>query len=296
VLKVDREPAALDFFIEETLAAGKGFTPASGKTAADGKLRICDLIPGSYKLTAIRFGSDTTRPLSGSRPIEVTDRDVTNVELSASRGTSLNGTIAWVGERPELKTNPNVTVFLYPYDRTALQGETLSARLAAPGRFELPYLLSGSYAITATVNAPNVFVKDILFGGNSVRSDPVRVASGSGNPELQVLMGSDGGVIKVRIVDKDGKPAPSVPVAIAPAYASSPSALALDLEFGSTDEQGVFSSGALPPAKYQVLTASAPIDMSEDCINRLWRDRASKGKEVELKPRGEQEITAELQP
>ena len=72
----------------------------SGKTEADGKIRVCNLYPGEYELSA--HSQDNSMPQSyGTATVTVVDRDVRNVSVTARPTVTVAGEVPWYGEAPD---------------------------------------------------------------------------------------------------------------------------------------------------------------------------------------------------
>jgi hypothetical protein len=253
-----------------------------GKTGADGKIRLCDLHHGEYRLTATASPADGTT-LFGTMLITVVDRDVRDVRVAASPGLELPGQVAWGGEPPKNPVDARVAILVDPLNRNRVSGETLSARATIPGEFSFPSLPVDAYTVRFLNLPRELYVKDVTYSGRSVMLEPLRVGSAIGPAELRVAIGQDGGFVSARVGDEDGKPVPEAYIRLMPAGVRSEPELASVLVSGQTDQNGSYNSNALAPGKYFVLASEAMVDATPESIGKLWRARL-KAREIVIEP------------
>ncbi len=258
--------------------------PPRGRTGSDGKIRVCDLHPGTYRLTALQDTPDSVA-LFGSMPVVITDRDRLDVRLRAGQAQALSGRVVWDGTPPTLPDRRNITVRLEPLNRGVFPGERLEARSGIPDSFVLSRVLLDDYAVMLPDVPGNLYVKEISYAGRNVLREPLRLSSGTSNSELRVVLARDGGYIHAQVTDRSGKPIPEPFLFIFPASATSEPALAASLVSGETDRLGRYYSRALPPGRYRVLASTTALDGTADCIGQLLR-AGPLAKEVEVLPGG----------
>jgi hypothetical protein len=258
--------------------------PPRGKTGSDGKMRVCDLHPGTYRLTALQDTPDSVA-LFGSMPVTITDRDRGDLHLRAGQAQPLSGRVVWDGTPPTLPERQNITVRLEPLNRGVFPGERLEARPGIPDSFVLSRVLLDDYAVMVSGVPGTLYVKEISYAGRSVLREPLRLSSGSGGAEMRVALARDGGYIHAQVTDRSGKPVPEPFLFIFPASVASEAALAATLVSGATDRLGRYYSRALAPGRYCVLATTTALDGSADSTGKLLRAR-SWAKEVEVLPGG----------
>ena len=290
VLLASGGPAALAFWIEDRQPAsgrsGDGGTymaMPSGKTAPDGKFRICDLHPGDYRLTAYTDQSsrDVLPPFFGATILTVTDQDVPDLRIQASPKTPLAVEVAWDGAAPAEPVNAKVRLFLQPAYRAFINGEARgpAPSAAIPGEISIPEMVVDDYELEVLGVPSSLYVKDIAYGGNSILHKLFR----PGPQKLRVTIGQDGGYIAAQVKDKDGAPVGDTNITILPeSSAPDPEYAALILS-GRTNQLGRYRSGPLAPGKYYVLASAVANDNTPEMVANLRRAR-TKAKEVEVKP------------
>jgi hypothetical protein len=275
------------------VASGGGLATSApgGALASDGKLRICGLRRGNYRLMAYfsRPNSQDGPSQYGTAAVTIVDEDVKDVMVMPLPGLEVPGAVVWEGQPADPPIASKVTVSLQPMNRPNLGDRGGIVRADVPGEFLIPSVFTDDYRLSATVNAPSVYIKDIRYGASSVLDIPIRVGSAT---DLRVVLAHDGGSIAVQVMDKDGNPVPNIHVAILPAGLQSETALPGNLVSGETDQDGNYSHGVLAPGKYLVLATSMKIDRTFDRIQRLWRARGQ-AKTVDLGPNGSARVTIE---
>jgi len=296
-------PADLSFWIhEEEMSFGLGPSggvtgvPPGGKCGPDGKIRVCGLHPGSYRLTA--FTGNLNSPVDfGATLITIADRDLRDVTITPQPRVPLTGRVVWASAPPEKPVNSQLSVLLTPLDRTA-GGLGERATSPVPGEFSVKThsgqdLLMDEYFVRVMGLTDPLYVKDITYGATSVIRSPLKLGGAMTGAELRVIVGHDGGSLAARVADKDGKGVPDVNVILMPKDAASEADLAAMRITGQTDQNGGYSSPTLAPGHYYVLaTPSDVTDWSPESIGKLWGARL-KAHEAEVGPNATVQVTLE---
>jgi hypothetical protein len=304
VLTAQGAPASMQFSVEPVQPSsgvtgkegGGGAAPTSGTTGTDGKIRVCDLSPGEYRLTAYpAFQPGAFPDAFGTAVVTVINEDMHNIRLPTLPRMSVPGEVAWDGTPPTTPVRFKTWVYLSSLNRGRLGAESTDLQASIPGEFSFPGLLMGDYAVGFSPDvwgAPaGFYVKDATYAGFTIRNSPLRLGTALGDASLRIVLARDGGTISAHVTDRDGNPVNAY-VMMLPATATSEAALADMLLSGQTDQAGTYTSDMLAPGKYYVLATETPIDQSPECIAKLWRVRI-KSKEVDLSPGGA--VRVELQ-
>jgi hypothetical protein len=297
------QPAELRFWIRpKEMSFGIGMTggitglPQGGTTGPGGKVRICDLAPGEYELTASSL--DLNFPeFYGSMPVLIADRDARGVTVSAVPRVVLSGEAVWVGQPPEKELDARFVFGIRPMHRSFGGGGAATG--SVPGKFlvrsssERADVLFDDYWVQPRPLSGSLYIKNITYANTSVVLSPLRLGSAMAGTELRVLVGHDGGFIQARVADKEGQTAADANVVIMPENARSELELAAVRIVGQTDQNGTYSSNALAPGKYYILaTTSAVANWSPESMAKLWRAR-TKAKEIDLAPNATVQLTLE---
>lgn len=259
-----------------------------GNAGADGKVRICNLHPGQYELSATEFGSEPRSPASlfGSMALNIVDEDLKGLRLVAHPRIAIPGEVVWDGPAPVDPPSVKLNISVQPITHSGEAATFNGADAQLPGDFTMPGLLVDDYSMRINRVPTGMYVKDIVYGGHSVLNQVMRPGSATTNdPKMRVVIARDGGTVAARVADKDGNPSGDTPVVVIPASADSEAMLAATMINGRTDQYGAYTSSTVPPGKYYVLAPEAVVDKSPECVDRLWRARTSAA-EVEVPPNG----------
>jgi len=268
--------------------------PQGVLTGPEGRFRVCELAPGTYRLSAyssvpVENGPPTVVPrVYGSTEFAIVDRDVKEITVNATPRIRVPGQVEGTDGLIAAEGG-QVTVRLVPLGRMARKQEALTATATA-GVFSFDQLMMGDYTVQVEGLSPSTFVKDLLYAGRSVLGSPLRVGGVMGSGDLRIVLGSNGGHVSVRVTDRENNAIPDTTVAIIPTSAASPSALAEAMIGGATGQGGNWVSPPLAPGKYVVLTSFSVVDFSPESLARVWGAR-TRGREVEITPRGTVELT-----
>jgi len=282
-LEGPKGPAELRFNIE-ALQPSSGISHAGGSyvafphgsTGSDGKFRICDLTPGSYRFTAIDRPSG-----SGLNPefrsfvatnLTITDRDLQGLKFTAGPGVPLEGEVVLDGPTPEEPLKARLNIWLQPLLRTTI-GENSSARPDIPGSFSFPSLPLDDYAIRVVGVPRGLYVKDITYAGRSIKDEVLHFGSAMPGAGLRVVVERDGGTLNASVADKDGNPLSDMHVILFPDEIPSEAAFAERVSSGLTDQAGQYQSAALAPGKYYIGATKEGFDFNVERVSRLWRSR-----------------------
>jgi hypothetical protein len=286
-------PAALEYQILD----GAGISVASGRAAADGRVRDCRPEHGALRIVAFQPPTQGVGPLFGSVAIPAGDSDVANLRVETQPEITLHGVVAIEGETPPEAANASLSVGISPFGRPPLAFEkSIGADLvksAIPGSFSLPATSNESLLSTRLTNAPKGFyVKDVTLGGAPVHGNRLPLGGVAAGAELRISIGRDGGSLSVQVKDEQGKPMPDVWVVASPADAAGESEMSMRLWGGITNPNGVYGE-PLRPGKYLVVATRTWLNLNTETVSRLWRARAN-ATPVEVGPNADLHLTLAL--
>ncbi len=300
VLQDPKGPQSLAFWIADRRptsgASGDGamfMMSPNGVTAADGKIRICDLYPGEYQLTVFSAVPGPDGPaLFGWQPLAITDSDVTRVSVAAPMPVSTTGEVVWEGPPPDPPISGKLSVALVPLTRSPFRGERSmsSIKVSIPGSFSFGGVLLDEYSFRIYAVPSVAYIKDITYAGRSIRYEPFRPGSAIGDASLRFILAGDGGTLSAKVADKDGNPVADSRVIVMPASVQTEAVLADAMIQGQTDQNGMWTSNRIAPGKYYVLASETPVDKSPESIGKLWRTKLQ-AKEIEVGPKATVEVT-----
>ena len=265
-----------------------------GMTGPDGKFRICDLYPGSYRLSANEASSDPqSLPTFGVTDITITDEDLKGVRVTALPGKSMEVETVWDVDPPATPMTNKVTLSTQPLFRAGFMNEHGAARLDVPGTGSLDNIFPDDYSVRAMILAPGIYVKDVTFAGRSVLYEPLRAGAAMSGSGMRAVVAHDGATVNVQVNDKDGHPGANLRVLVMPGEVKSEGELASRLVQGETNQLGAYTSQTLPPGKYYVVATEEPVEFTPESIDKLWRAR-TRFQDVQLPPSGS--ATVKLEP
>jgi hypothetical protein len=271
---------------------GTSGAPSGGEVSAGGRLRICGLTRGEYRLSV--YSGDINGPGSfGVTQLSVADKDVAGVQVGALPRTSLPGTIVWSGEPPPNPVEGQVSIRLNSMDRS-VQFSGGQATLSIPGDFELtdktpfyeapPGTLLGEYGVTVDRLPQPVYIRDMFYGGTSVLHRPLALGSELNGSALRIVLEHNGGTVRALVRNQDGDPIADATVVAVPKAAATYMQLAETRAVGTTDQNGEYSTAAMAPGEYLVMALEGDYaDLSPETIKALFNAR-SQAKEVIVGP------------
>ncbi len=280
-----REEWPLDTYLLLNGRSRSGAAVPLGTAPADGRIRVCDLHPGGYELSAYLEPSLGDVPTSFSKTIaSIADQDVGGVTLIPSPQIAVAGEIVWAGPA-EAPPRARISLTFDPLSRH-LGGQQVA--FDVPGSFRQDLLLD-DYSVDFGRPPAGSYVKDVTYGGRSVLHEPLRPGGAPGEG-LRVILATDGGTVAVKIEDRNGDPVPDQRVLLLPKSVTSEAALADAMETAQADSNGAWTSAELAPGSYYVLATPSAVDNSPETIARIWRAR-DRATEVTLAPESAPQVT-----
>ncbi|MCU1327639.1 MAG: hypothetical protein JWN34_3009 [Bryobacterales bacterium] len=266
----------------------------NGRLGTDRKFRFCDLTRGTYRLAFTQGGNAPGQSVAAYSivPITIADRDLNEIEVGMSAGSTIQGEVSLDGPVPPEPITTKVSFFASPLLRANYGNENLGGRFEIPSTFTLKDVLIDDYIVRPNLNAPRLYVKDVLYAGRSIINRPFRVGSAIGDAGIRVVIGQDGGTIQLQISDKDGRPVPDMHVLLMPADVTQEADLADRFVYTEADQSGAYTSATLAPGKYLVAATDQYFDASVESIDRLWQSKL-RFTEVTLPPGGKVQVKLE---
>lgn len=270
------------------IAGGVITAPIRGNVPPDGKVRICGLSRGTYRLTAVKEADAEGRAaLYGSEVIEIDREDKGDIRINVNPvANQLRGRVVWAGGAATESLQQTVWLALQPIGRNPLPGERLGVTgIPIPGEFTLSGILSGEHLVNASIQGDGLYVKDITIGGISVHYGVFRPDSRLGDGELRIVIADDGGSIEAVGVDYEGGPLLDGSVALIPDAASTEAEIASRLLICYTDEEGRCIFRDLAPGKYRAVASQGELHVTPETVSKLLAlSRSDKFTKAEVQP------------
>jgi hypothetical protein len=311
-------PRAMQFTLEEGdvdalmyESAGATYDRIAGTSAPDGRMRVCDLPVGKYRIVASAgLPGPNDRVLQrginlvGSAVVEIADRDVRGVVANAMPYPVVRGEVVVDEGTRGVRPIPLVRLSTFPRELSFAYGTPGSATFALRLQADAHYTL-----LVDTLPSP-YYVRDITFadasGERSIFAEPFVVPSASKDARLRLNVGADAGTIGVRVLGRDGKPARHAWVLILPATARNEAEFAAFLKVGTTDSRGAFNATRVRPADYWILATDDPppamvrlpqehinLDSTPETMGLLMKARPN-GRRLTIVPNTPVEVTMGL--
>jgi hypothetical protein len=249
----------------------------TGQTGEDGKVRLCGLPAGDYRLTVRSTLADLPQ-FYGSAQVTVVDRDVRNVTVVGRPRMRIVGEVLSEGDPP---ASGSLTFALWPLTRSFWSGEHSDVRATIPGQFVLADVLSDSYWVRLYGLPAKAYVKEATYGGRNILAEPLEPGTAIGDASIRIVLASDGATVETTVSDKDGNGIGDARVLLMPVTIPSEAALAAAIISGQCDQRGQWKSNSLAPGKYYALAVKTPHDNSPETIAKIWARRTHM-QEVEL--------------
>jgi hypothetical protein len=246
-------PAKLSYLLEEAdvyrietrAATSLSFHGVTGGSGADGRLRVCELAPGQYRLAASDSFATFHSASSGVVDVTVKDQDVGGITVTAWPAVSVSLEIQWANAADSarggitLQTSPPVSRF--------------SGDWPLPSQTHHPGFLERLHYSLLIGLPPPLYVNDISYDGASILDRSFAPSRTAADGTLRISVGRDGGSLTTRVQTADGQPAGNGWVFLLAAAARTERALATSMIVGLTGEDGVHVATGLRPGTYQVL-------------------------------------------
>jgi hypothetical protein len=294
VLMANGAPASLNFKVTDELTSSAYMTPGSASSGPpgvisgpDGRIRICELYPGTFRIAAFQR-SGGTPDLFGATTVAIGNGDVHDVEVAAVPPAPVQADVAWEGAAPDAAVPVQFQFSAQPVSNDAMPGRGPHA--GVPGQFSFTGLQSLEYAVRMFLGpaaaVPNAYIKDVAYGSQSVFHQPFKIGAAGPGVHLRITAGNDGGFIKAAAP-------PGSRILIMPAAAASEAIVADSLVGGQTSPAGAYTSPALAPGRYYVLATADLLDNTPESIAAVWRARTA-ARLVELAANGTAQVSLEV--
>ena len=240
-----------------------GFTTPGTPTNSKGEFRLEGVAPGRYGVMTIRssFGMDPSQPKIYSDPVpfEVTDDDVSDVELKAHRGLTISGTVvteAITNKAALAGVSRLVVSGISQAPPTTIQTSYagyVSSPIAADGSFQLEGLRPGRVSLSigafSAGESRGYTISRITANNGEVPNRQIEVPQGQNISGVRIYIQFGSGVLKgeVRITGGTLPADTSMSVYL---QTQNPSARVAG---GPVDSRGRFTLYGIPPGTYDAV-------------------------------------------
>ncbi|MCL6506100.1 MAG: carboxypeptidase-like regulatory domain-containing protein [Bryobacteraceae bacterium] len=240
-------------------------------TAADlktGRIDIQGVIPGSYLLMAGM--SEGGKSYMGILPVEVTDRDLTNITITLDAGYEIPGEVrledsdaADLSGVRVLAVGP-ATVILGSAEGSTSFGTRAEAKVASDGKFTLSGVFPDASQLSVTGLPDGFYVRAIQLGDRDVLESGLDLTSGPPAGPLRIVLSGKAGTVSGTVTAADGKPAAGATVVLIP-KSEKRRTQSRFYKFTTTNQSGQFTLKNVDPGEYRVCAW-------EDVETMAWMD------------------------
>lgn len=266
-----------------------------GKLKPDGRLRICGLCAGVYRLAVRAQTSDAD--LYGEARVMIEDRDVDGLNVSVDGGLPMTMQSRWADvspSAPDADAESGIHLGIRAVAMNRFAREQLSAHTQIPGSAAFQGLRLGmEYRISAVLRDPRVYVKDIRYNGLSILAGSFVFGGNGSESALELVAARDAGTITVTVRDERSVEVGGARVFVFRESTRSAAEFAATVVKGETTGAGVYFAESLAPGEYLVLAIEAEMDPSTASVDAVWSQR-SRAKKVELPPNGTVSVSINL--
>jgi len=219
------------------------------KSDANGNFKITGLLPGHYDV----FTGCEGDFYGDKHPFEVTDHDVTGLEIRRTPGVGISGRVDVEGE-----VDPEALRNLYQVTIVASgTAASVNSRIEPNGSFYFCGLRPGRITIRAfSISHPGFQVLRVEHNGSELR-DGIDVSPGNRLVDVRVVLGYMTGIIRGQVNIERYELPPGVRLQISARRLGDESAF--NYFHDETDDRGRFAITGLPPGEYELSAGSSLI-------------------------------------
>ena len=206
-----------------------------------GAFKLENVVPGSYYLVGMMQVEG--RQYTSRLPLEVSDADRSGINLTISRGITLNGRVVGLNKSEVASTG------IYLRERQQMFFGSSSVSPKPDGSFDVTNLSDGSYQVLVGQLPEDAYVKDIRLGNQSVLVSGVEITGGQNPGNLEIVISPNGGRLD-GVVMKENQLFSGATVVLIP----NDPALRKDDRFykqTTSDQNGNFTLRGVRPGEYK---------------------------------------------
>jgi protocatechuate 3,4-dioxygenase beta subunit len=260
----------LQVTLADTAQTVPGAGVLSARPDAEGRFRIANVQPGSYRLLArAQAGAATPPPdgrgggppqqlrLWGTLDVSVDGRNLSHVIVTLQQGLTLSGRIVFEGSATQPSADSRrAMAILQPVDQgPGVLAQTSRAQADPSGRFTIPGVTPGMYRLTASVPGSGNggwFVESALIDGQDALDFPIEIRPGGAMPSAVITLTDRQARLSGTIVGPGGRPASEQTLILYPADARFWSGQSRRIRSTRPATDGQFSFQGIPAGDYRL--------------------------------------------
>jgi len=236
-----------------------GFSAPSTPTNSKGEFRLEGIAPGKYAVTTLRSplnqNPDQPKVYSEPVPFEVTDSDLSDIEVKAQRGLSISGVVITDGitNKAALAGVSRLIVTGYatgtPNSIQTFSGNATS-QIAGDGTFLLDGLRPGKVALSVTASAPESRGYSVarIVADREVTNRQIELAPGQNISGVRIYVQYGSGVLKGEVKVAGGTLPPDIMIIVGVQKENQPR-----IAGAQVDSRGRFVVSGIPAGTYEVV-------------------------------------------
>ena len=258
-----------------------GFTSDSAKVKPDGTFEIRRVLPGAYNLAAL--GRTERGPqIVGRLPVEVGNRDVEGLIVSAGEGSEIAGSVRLEGGQ---KTGlQGITVYLQAAE--GMPSGSTSARVKDDGTFWIEGVLRDKYHLSLYPLPEGTYLKSVRVGGQEVLDKGLDLNEAVPGQALEVTLSPKAGMVD-GVTRAGENPAPGSFVTLVPEPIRPEQPYLY--KSANADQNGWFQIRSVAPGDYK-LYAWEGMEFSPLQDPELVKHFESKGVKVTVRESGHEYV------
>jgi len=262
-------------------------TLANGMVKAGEESEICGVPPGSYRLSASAWDPDTKKVRSFAQSeVIVADRDADAGKIYPGPCIAIHGKLTVAGASPDDPLPTGIVVGLSRRGFPFLYGESLENPVKADGTFAIENALPHEYGLYVEGLPNGYYIREATQQSIDVTHGPVQPGRG----DLLISLGSDGGTLRGKTVDKDGNPVPDATIILLAANRKDN----VPTLTRQSDQSGAFELGSgIAPGDYQILALTGVYE-GEASDPAFVASQLSNATKVTADPKSSQNLTLKV--
>jgi hypothetical protein len=277
---LNRSPVLVTLFSRSTPTP---FSANSVTVRPDGSFAVADVLPGSYLLAAV--SQVPGRVSAAALPLEIKDQHLDGVTLALKPGREVKATVRFAERAAARLMGMSVSLRGAYNSLPRASGQVLNDDSSVTFRDLLPI----PYQVDAVRLPQNCgcYLKAVQYGGRDLPAGGADLTTGE---VLEIVLGSNAGVVEGKVLDREGKPLAGATVALAPVDAAPAKLLT-----GATDRDGKYFFDGNPPGTYK-LYSWADLDPAAAEEPGYLRQFDVNARSVKLAPLDHQNVTLVAMP
>ncbi len=228
----------------------------------DDTFEFREVPPGRYVILARGQTERDGMSLFGRFAIELSGRDVSNIDITLTPGARISGRVEFEGEpQPRREAIETLRVHAIAVDGVSF-GDAYSDPVDAGGRFEFRGVMPGEHVLRLEGLPDGWSMRSVHLMGRAVTDTPLTLDGGQVLRNLQIVATDSETVVSGQIAGDDGRARPDAVVVAFPADPGLWVPFSRHVKRARPDLDGHYRIRGLPPGEY-LIVATNEIDEAD---------------------------------